>query len=386
MIVKLFKSIKYFFGGILVFILVLLILQFGVNSKYAFPEPHTFKGGFIYNPYRNIDRTKWRIANFHAHTMKAFGNAKKAAISTHYLDSLYKFYSYKIFSISDYQKINLYENINEWYVPVYEHGFQYYKNHQLVLNAKKIIWLDFPFRQTLSNKQFIIDQLKKDTTSIITIVHPIYRKAYSYKDFKYLGNYNCLEIANHERLFTSCYDSILSEGHPVFIMADDDAHELTNIKDVCNSFNLINTDLVKDSILNAIKTGRSVGVKFSIGFFKSNEDKKAALLKLPEICYITFKNDTLAVKLNQTVDTIKFIGQQGKEMKRITNSSIATYFFSKTDTYIRTEIRCNDGTIYFLNPFFRYNGLLSFIQYSEDLGLAFNSTLYLSIYLHNLAP
>lgn len=357
MIKILFKIIKYFFQGIIVFILIIIILQYVVNAKYTFPEPHSFNGDYIYNPYRNVDRIKWRIVNFHAHNRKFFGNRKKATISVQYIDSLYKYFGYNIISISDYQSINLHENKNGWFIPVYEHGFQYFKNHQLVLNAKKVNWQDFSFNQTLSNKQFIIDQLKKDPAVIITIVHPIYRKAYSFNDFKYLGNYNSLEIANHERLFTSCYDTVLSEGHPIFLMSDDDAHDITNIKDVCSNYNLINTDLAKDSILNALRTGRSVGVKFNIGSSKTNEEKRAALLKLPEIYSITFTNDTLAIRLNQTVKTIKFIGQQGREKKRITNCSMGAYNFSKNDTYIRTEIECNDGTVYFLNPFFRYNGI-----------------------------
>lgn len=354
---KIFKIITKFLLGICILTLILLILQYAVNPKYRFPEPHAFKGEYIYNPYRNFDATKWRIANFHAHDRKFFRNAESAAISIKNLDSLYKYFGYSIISISDYQFINNYENKNKWFVPVYEHGYQYYKNHQLVLNAKKVSWLDFPFRQTLSNKQFIIDRMKKDTTAFITIVHPHYRKAYSYRDFKYLSNYNAMEIANNKHLFTSSYDTILSEGHPVFIMADDDSHDLTNINDICSSFNLINTDMVKDSILNSLATGRSIGVKFNISSFKTNEEKRAGLLKLPEVNSITFKNDTLTVSLNQSVKSIKFIGQKGTEKKRMINCSTGAYFFSRQDTYIRTEIECNDGTIYFLNPLFRYNGI-----------------------------
>jgi hypothetical protein len=354
--VKIFKIIIKFLLGLCVLILALLILQFVVNSKYAFPEPHAFNGGYIYNPYRNIDSTKWRRANFHAHARKFFEQSDKARRSIPYIDSLYRSFGYDIISISDYQAINRYESKNNWYVPVYEHGYQYYKNHHLVLNAKKVSWLDFPFRQTLSNKQNVINNLKKDPSSLITIVHPIYRKALSSNDLKYLGNYNCLEIANHDRLFTAFYDTVLSNGHPVFIMADDDCHDLTNIKEVNNSFNVINTDLVKDSILNALSYGRSFGVKLNASTFKTNEDKREAFLNLPKINKITFQNDTLAVSLSHSVRTIKFIGQHGAEIMRITNHSEGSCFFSKQDTYIRTEIECNDGTLYFLNPLFRYDG------------------------------
>lgn len=346
-----------FLIGLFLFISLLLILQFVVNSKYTFPEPHPFQGKYIYNPYRNIDNQKWERANFHAHTRKFLDPAKKVARSTFLLDSIYRSFGYDIIGISDYQSINNYEIKNNWFVPEYEHGYQYYKNHQLVLNAKKISWLDYPFRQTLNNKQFVIDQLKKDTTALIVIVHPAYRQALSTNDFKYLGNYNCMEIANSERLFDEFYDPILSNGHPVFVMADDDSHKMTKIKDVCSSFNMINTDLVKDSVLKALKTGRSIGVKFNISSYKTNEEKRAALAKLPEIDAIIFKNDTLSIRLNQLVKTIKFIGQDGVEKIRITDSFAGSCFFSKEDTYLRTEIECYDGTIYFLNPLIRWDGI-----------------------------
>jgi hypothetical protein len=357
MILILIKVIKYFLLSIFVIILIALIFQYVINTKYTFPEPHAFKGEFWYNPYKGMDSTKWKLANFHSHDRTFFENEKLTNKSILYLDSLYRYFGYSIITISDYQYINQYEKKNKWFVPVYEHGFQYYKNHQLVLNAKKTNWQDFPFRQTLSNKQFIIDQLKKDTASIITITHPIYRNAYSLNDFKYLSNYNSLEIANHERLFTSCYDTILSEGHPVFVMADDDAHDMTNIKEICSSFNIINTDMASDSIINSLRTGKSFGVKFNISSFKTNEEKKASLQKLPEINSFTLKNDTLTVSLNKAVKAIRFIGQKGSEKKRIINCTSGSYPIRREDTYIRTEILCNDGTIYFLNPVFRYAGV-----------------------------
>jgi hypothetical protein len=354
---KILRIVIKFFLGICILIVIILTLQYLVTPKYTYAEPGVFAGDYIYNPYRLIDTAKWRMANFHAHTRKIFDKKNSASKSNILLDSIYKSFGYDIAGISDYQFINLYESKNKWFIPVYEHGYQYYKNHQLVLNAKKVSWLDFPFRQTLDNKQFIINRLKKNTSTLITIVHPFYRKAYSLNDLKYLTNYNCLEIANSNRIFTSYYDAALSYGHPVFIMADDDSHDLMNISDVCSSFNLINSDLVRDSVLNSLRTGRSIGVKFNISSYNTNEEKRAGLLKLPEIKSFTFKSDTLAVSLNKSVKIIKFIGQNGTEKKRITNCSNGAYFFSKEDTYIRTEIECNDGTIFFLNPLFRYDGI-----------------------------
>lgn len=273
------------------------------------------------------------------------------------LDSFYKYFDYNIIGISNYQKIEKPDESSEWFIPVYEHGYQYYKNHQLVINAQKVSWLDFVFRQTLNNKQSVIDHLKKDTSVIVTIVHPGRRKAYTYDDFKYLNNYDCIEIVSTRDRFSFFYDTILSAGHPVFIMANDDSHDLSRIHDGCHSFNMINTDLVRDSILHSLKTGRSVGVNLNTEAYKTNEEKRSGIQRLPVITGVNVKNDTLTVSLNKPVKSIRFIGQKGVEKMKVTHASLGSYFFSEEDTYIRTEIECEDGSLYFLNPVFRYDGI-----------------------------
>jgi hypothetical protein len=353
--VKLLKGFICFCLGVILFIAIALVAQYVVNPKYSFPEPHPFRGDFLYNPYNNIDSAKWAMANFHVHTRSHLGMTN-GADSNQYVDRFYRYFGYGVIGISDYQRINKYEIKNSWFIPEYEHGFMYYKNHQLVLNAKKVSWIDYFFYQTLSNKQYIIDHLKKDSTVVLTINHPALRQGYSYNDFRYLSNYNCVEISNNDRLFTSYYDTILSAGHPVFLMANDDAHNLTRMVEGCHSFNLINSVLVRDSILHTIKTGRYVGVNFNVAPYKTNEEKKDALAKLPGIRSITIKNDSITVRLTKPVKSFRFIGQNGSERKIVSDNSVGTFLFGKSDTYIRTEIECDDGTIYFLNPVFRYDG------------------------------
>ncbi len=360
---KRYRAVVYFLPVFL--IMTILIFQFAINTKYTFPEPHPFEGEYLYNPYKGMDSLQWKKANFHAHTRMFLGLTDGAANSSKSLDSIYEYFDYDIIGISNYQSIDKFESKNRWFIPVYEHGYQYYKNHQLVINAKKVNWLDFVFRQTLSNKQTIIDHLKKDTTVILTIVHPGPRQAYTFNDLKYLVNYDYLEIASSYDQFISQYDTILSAGHPVFLMANDDVHDLSNISDGCHSYNMINTDLIRDSIMHSIKTGRLVGVKLNVNPYETNEEKKAGMQKLPEIVSVTVNDDTLTVRLNNIVKTIKFIGQHGAERKIITNAAFGSCFFSEQDKYIRTEIECQDGTIYFLNPVFRYNGIQLFDSVSS---------------------
>ncbi|MDP4224695.1 MAG: hypothetical protein Q8868_15415 [Bacteroidota bacterium] len=339
-----------------IIVLAILLSQFVVNTKYTFPEPHQFKGDLLYNPYKDIGWKKWELANFHAHTHLYLGLTSGYANHDDSLVRYYKYFNYNIIGISNYQNIDRFESKSKWYIPEYEHGYQYFKTHQLVLNAKKVSWLDYFFRQTLDNKQYIIDNLKKDSSALLAIVHPDRRKAYCLSDFRYLGNYDCFEIADNEALYTSYYDTILSSGHPVFLIGDDDTHDISKKNDACQTFNMINSGLVRDSVLHAIRTGCLIAVRLPHQDL-TNEKKKSEILELPKITGVTIRNDTVSVSLNQIVRTIRFIGQNGVEKKKITDSESGSYFFSNDDTYIRTEIECRDGSIYYLNPVFRYDGV-----------------------------
>jgi hypothetical protein len=345
---------------VLAFLAGMIIVQYVINVKYNFPKPQPFTGKYLYNPYKVIDTSGWQISNFHAHTHRFLGNRSETAAKSHYLDSLYSYLGYNNIGISDYQMINTFESKHSWFVPVYEHGYQYYKNHHLVLNARNVSWLDYFFRQTLNNKQFVINQLKKDTFALVTIVHPILRKAISHNDLKYLTNYDFLEVIDNKYLFTSYYDTVLSSGHPVFLMADDDCHNLKNPTEYGSCFNWINTFPSKDSILKALKTGASIAVKLNLNSYKTDEQKKVALHNLPILTDLDIINDTIYLTLNKEVKTIKFIGQQGVERKRISDTKKAACLFSNEDTYLRAEIECNDGTLYLLNPVLRYDGSLKF--------------------------
>lgn len=342
----------------IVFSLILLVTsQYIINPKFSFPAPAAFHGEKLYNPYIGIDSMKWKRDNFHLHTRLLFGLTGGAGITNQIADSFYLFFNYDVHSISDYMRINNSQNKNGLFIPVYEHGYSYYKTHQLVLNANKVRWIDYLFHQTLNDKQFIINKLKKDTASLVTLVHPLKRAAFSTNDFKYLGNYDCLEIVNNESCYSQYYDAALSAGHPVFIMADDDAHDLSDFSEGAHSFNVINANPDKNSIIHALRTGRSYGVNLNLDSCRTNDEKKEAIENLPVLIKFEIKDDTISVKMNKEVSAIKFIGQNGTPKMSSANCCSSIYPFSKEDTYIRTEIVCNDGSLFFLNPVFRYDGI-----------------------------
>lgn len=342
----------------LMLITLALAIQYGLNLKYNFVEPHPFNGNYLYNPYHNIDTSAWQIANFHAHTHKIPDIRNATPRNTRYLDSIYTYLGYNIVGISDYQKINTFEKGHPWFVPAYEHGFMYYKNHHLVLNAKKVSWLDYFFRQTLDNKQYVINRLKEDPSALVAIVHPILRHAISHDDLKYLANYDCFEILDDLFQFVSYYDNILSAGRHVFLIADDDSHNQRDQKQCGVCLNMVNTVLYRDSVLRSLKTGKSISVKLNFVTYPSFEAKKTAIQLLPKLIAFNVRNDTISLKFNRKVRSIKFIGQEGSEMNSASDTGSATCLFTKDDTYIRTEVECYDGTMYYLNPVFRYDGVL----------------------------
>ena len=350
------KIFKFIFSGLLIFLILIVANQFVINVKYFFPPVKPFTGDKLYNPYYGMDSTKWKRANFHLHTRQLFGLTAGAANSVQFADSFYNYFDYDIYSISNYMRINTPPGTPNIYIPAYEHGYQYYKTHQLVLNARSVSWVDYFFRQTLDNKQFIIDRLKEDTSALVTIVHPEYRGAYSYSDFKFLANYDCIEVVNRVSHFVRFYDMALSSGHAVFILADDDAHTLSSIYDGAHSFNMINADREKNSVLYSLKTGKSYGVNLNLRYCRTNIGKKAAIQRLPVLTGVETTDDKLTVRLNQITDSIIFIGQNGTVKAKVFSSRSGSYTFDKDDTYIRTEIVCRDGSVLYLNPVFRYDG------------------------------
>lgn len=350
------KLLKIIFLFLSAFLLLNVAIQFFINTKYTFPEPGVFHGQKLYNPYQGMDSTKWRKANFHLHTRRLFGLTAGSANTVSAADSFYKYFDYDISGISDYMQINASNAHDISYIPVYEHGYMFNKTHQIVINAKRTCWKDFLFHQTLNDKQYIINCLKRDTSTLVTIVHPRLKNAYRNSDLRYLGNYDCMEVANSRSSFLEYYDPALSAGHKVFIMADDDAHNLSDISDGACCFNVINGNVDKNSVIRALKTGKSYGVRFNVNPYRFDFEKRAALRKLPVIKEVSIRNDTLFVRTDLKVDTVRYIGQNGALKDMSVDCNRSNYKFSREDTYIRAEIVCSDGTIYYLNPVFRYYG------------------------------
>ena len=353
------KIIKHIFKYLFLIIFILFSLPFIVSPVYDFPEPVVFSGEKIWNPYQDMDTNHWRKGNFQIQA-KAWGGITDGSNNpTDSVFALYQKLDYDIIGISDYQKINKYYQGNPDYIPIYEHGFNMRKTHQVSIGVKDdfVLWLDFPFYQTTSQKQFIINLLRPHT-EILALVHPDFSlEGYSKENLKYLCNYDLLEALNHQRFSISHWDAVLSAGHAKYILADDDAHDIRSPFLVGVVSTYINSKTTnRADIIAAMKSGRTYGF---VPYTPDNENyqKKAERAKhLPLLKEAKLEGTRFRVRADGHPVSITFVGQDGVVKKEVKNSNQAFYDFQENDTYIRTKIDYGRTEFMLLNPVFRYHG------------------------------
>lgn len=349
---KILKTLLYI---ILTFIILVVVTSIFVPS-YSFDEPKPFQGNYLHNPYKDMNPDNWIQSNFHAHT-RQFGGLTNGRLNTNeMLDSVYSALGFDHVGISDYNKINRYDSANPSFIPAYEHGYGIFKIHQLCIGAEKVRKLDYFAFQNLSMKQHTLNRLEKQTRLAIP-AHPSFvKKGYLVEDMKYLSNYKLMEVLNGFRISTAHWDMALSNGHLVYLIGNDDSHDVTDITDVATRFTMINSpENEAEQLLQALENGNAVGVDFPVKYDETLEEKIYRLKKnLPYITQVELKKDTLLISASKPFDKIKFIGQDGRELDSQKNKVSAFYIIQLEDNYVRTEVTFNDGTKLYLNPITRH--------------------------------
>ena len=354
------KTLKYLLFLLCGFAFIELLLYL-MAPVYDFPSPKPFAGGKLYNPYQGMDSAFWKKANFHFHT-RAWGGITSGRQNTNQLFwETYKKLGYDVPVISNYQQISTFNKDSAFYIPTYEHGFGIRKKHQICIGSKKVLWLDLSIYQNLDHKQFILNLLR-DENEIVAIAHPGWDNGYPPEHLKYLTNYDLMEVLDNNYRSVELWDSALSAGHPVFILADDDAHDIYDPFEIGRCCTFINSPTSNSAdLILSLKSGKAYGADI---FMYDNEtfDDKAENAK--RIAYLTaFRviDDTIRLSLTEKAMNIRFIGQGGEVKKNLWYTETGYYKFRSDDTYIRTEIilfnhKFEAGTRLYLNPVFRYEG------------------------------
>jgi hypothetical protein len=357
----LLKSLRFLFKtlGILFGILLLIVIfNYLVTERYVFPVPTPFSGGKWYNPYEKMDSHHWRRTNLHMHSRAWGGLTNGSDNSAPVIWDVYRKLGYQSIGISNYQNIDTLNSNQPYYIPLYEHGYGIFKNHQLMIGARKVLWYDLPFGQNIHHKQYILNRLRS-TTEMISINHPAFFGGYKPEDFKYLTGYDLLEVLNGYRNSIPHWDSALSAGKPAFLMADDDMHNIADAGEPSRRLMVVNSpDNRRENILAALRSGCAHGVEIRLPENETFEGKGLRLDSLPEVNSVTVNGDTLQVNVDKKALVIRFYGQGGKLLGKTYRTRQAHYILKPDDTYIRTVVIYStpndvEGITLFLNPVIR---------------------------------
>ena len=309
---------------------------------YRFPAETVFTGSHFVNPYENLQDT-WQRANLHAHGT-AWGGLTNGRQSDEQIVRTYRSLGYSVAGVSDYQHIAAFDGVPT--IPIYEHGYNIGKRHQLAIGAKSVEWFDFPLWQSLSHRQFIIDRVA-ESADLVALAHPFSRDAYTLEDLRLLTGYHLMEVVNGPFTFEEAWDSALSAGRAVWALGNDDTHDLTDPRRTAMAWTMINAPSpALYDVVAALRDGRAYAVS------RTNEIASA---KDTVIDAVEFSNATLKVSCVGEPSTFLFVGQNGAVRKTVKNTMTAAYTFGHDDTYIRAVIR-SPRTAMFLNPVVRNSG------------------------------
>ncbi len=341
-------------------IIGILLLVFSVKyitcPVYDFQPGNPFSGDHFYNPYSGMDSDQWRRGNFQIQSRAWGGVTSGRGNSNEAIHQLYTSLGYDIIATSDYQKINRYGEGKPGYVPVYEHGYGIQKSHQVLIGSRRVLWKDYPFFQTIHNKQHIIASLRNDN-ALIFLAHPLLRNGYSHDDMKLLSGYDGIEVLNNYRFSIDHWDTALSHGNYVTILGNDDAHDISNPDEIGHHCTFVNSPTLEEAdIVASFKAGRSYGARIWRPLGESIPKKIERTRTLPQLQHHDIHDDTLIVVCDSVVRFIRFIGQEGKVLKTTENTNSAFYRIADPDTYVRAEIHFWNESALYLNPVCRYDG------------------------------
>ena len=280
---------------------------------YQFPAVEGFAGPALWNPYTRLTGT-WQRSNLHAHGRSWLGVTNGSQVDTAVVEA-YRQHGYDVAGVSDYQRIAAQHGVAT--LPLYEHGYNIAKAHQLAIGARRVEWFDFPLWQGRHEKQFILDIVHR-SADLVAINHP--NSAYSEEDLRSLTGYQLIELVNGPFTYEEFWDAALSSGHAVWAIGDDDSHDVTDPRRMGVAWSMIDAASSDTaSVVAALRQGRSYAV--------SIRGEKADV----SVSSVTLHGSMLTVASSGVPATFLFIGQDGVQRRRFDQVTQASYSIEPRD-------------------------------------------------------
>jgi hypothetical protein len=165
-----------------------------------------------------------------------------------------------------------------------------------------------------------------------------------------------MEVLNPAAQSFDHWDAALSAGKPVFIVGNDDIHNVFKTSSLGRFCTVVNVKEVnKDNLFNALRTGNSYGMSLMKMENETLAQKAHRIGNAPQLISLRIVHDTITLQVSETADEIIFIGKNGSKLAKAYGSAAASYLMTAGDEYVRAVVSYADGTSLYLNPVFRYS-------------------------------
>ena len=321
----------------------LLLYQILWPAQYRFPPATPFSGSAWYNPYAEFSGRTLKMCS-HTHS-SAWGGLTYGSADAEEIYNLLRDAGYDVACITNYLGITP-PPATEFgvYLPAYEHVSSITKQHQTVIGASRVLWLDYPLWQGVRHKQEVIDRLA-NSAELVILNHPNHFDAYQLSDFDQLTGYDGVEIGTRFAQNLGYWDRALSAGRLVFGVAADDGHDPAKEGQYCRYWMQIEAEPTADAIYEAFRAGRF----YSSGRRVWERTDRNALV------FCRIEDGQLKVRMEEEAHLYRFIGQGGLVLKEVRAQTEASVTLRDDMPYVRVEIYTG-ALVQWLNPVIRYDG------------------------------
>lgn len=339
----------------LVFVVILAIAATSFSAIYDFAPPSPFAGKDIFNPYAEFDtNTEWKRTSLHTHT-RVDGPLNECDFTAEQTYDKYLEYGYDIVGISNHNEITPHPDAKQD-IGIYEHGYNLRNFHKLVIGTESVNRFDALYPISASQAQYQLDMLANGC-SVLQLNHPSRSALLDSARLTKIGGYNIMELSGFNAyLENKHWDWALSAGRYSFALLNDDLH----YPDRSNKFALrcsyLGTkEATSEEIIATLKSGCFYSVRVPDYGNGDWEIKRAKNQSIPTIKNIGLQGDVIYLKLSETPEQIRIIGENHTLLARVINSDTISYRMRACDPYARLVASYPDSLIIMTNAFARYD-------------------------------
>ena len=367
---RFFRRVLVVFAWMIGLVVAVTVIQWSlICPVYDFPRAQPFEGSKWFNPYADVNGHDWKLCNFQVQSNAWAGITNGRNSSVNDIEATYKELGYDALGISDYMSINEQVDTSSFSVSMYEHGYGIMKHHQLCLGAEKVWFFDFPIFQCTHSKQFVIDRLRPQC-KVLAIAHPALRNAYDACDMEQLSGYDLVEALNHIKFSLPQWDAALSAGRPVYIIANDDNHDIRKVYDYGRLATVVSSGTnQQNQILESLQQGKAYGLEIYTPDGETHELKVERFRDLPHLNQCAMQGDTVLLASSQTIHHIKVMHQNGEVFLDSTITQGAeqiSFSIANAVSYARIEVEAGKKHLLYLNPIMKTStGKKPFVQMAQ---------------------